>query len=190
MNQLLKTNDSSELELIAEKARESFIIENDSLYQLLADEANKSPSLMARLFPSELEREKQALTVQRVRSLVGKKEQLMDVYFKVKLEIARQEGEALIQTTGVHLRTELAKFVTAKIDEMDTAILTSRQIMMAKMQPHIDAIEKYQNYPMLYEPAKKSIENQIVSYMDTIDELLNGFRDSLKAGTTRIHSSF
>lgn len=178
------------LELIANKIRDSVIAENDDVYQLLTNEVNQSPSLMARLFPSAMQREKQALTVQRVKSLASKKEELMTLYFKVKLEMARQEGDTLIKAAGAHLKTELAIFVTTKIDEMDSAILTSREKVMAKMKPHIDAIEQYKDYPMLYIPAKKSIDSQIVNYMSTIDELLDGFRNSLTSETTRAHHNF
>lgn len=183
-------NYPQDLEALANKIRESVIAENDDVYKLLTDEVNKSPSLMAKLFPSAMQKEKQELTIQRVRNLASKKEELLTLYFKVKLEMARQEGDVLIKATGSHLKTQLAIFVTAKIDEMDSAILVSRENVMRKMKPHIDSIEQYKDYPMLYEPAKKSIDNQIINYMSTIDELLDGFRNSLKTETTRDHHRF
>ena len=187
---IAEKNYPQDLEALSNKIRESVIAENDDVYKLLTDEVNKSPSLMAKLFPSAMQREKQDMTIQRVRNLASKKEELLTLYFKVKLEMARLEGDVLIKATGSHLKTQLAIFVTAKIDEMDSAILISRENVMRKMKPHIDSIEQYKDYPMLYEPAKKSILNQIINYMSTIDELLDGFRNSLKTETTRDHHRF
>ncbi len=191
MNQnITEKNYPKDLEALSNKIRESVIADNDDVYNLLTDEVNKSPSLMATLFPSEMQREKQSMSIQRIKSLASKKAELMTLYFKVKLEMARLEGDVLIKATGSHLKTQLAIFVTAKIDEMDSAILVSRENTMRKMKPYIDAIEQYKDYPMLYDPAKKSIDNQIINYMCTIDELLDGFRNSLKTETTRSDWSF
>ena len=184
------SNYPQKLDVIAQKVKESIIAENDDIYILLNEEANKSPSLMARLFPTALQKEKQHIVLKRSQNLAAEKEKLIDLYFKVKLEQARIEGETLIKATGVYLKTELTFFVTTKIDEMDTAILASRERVMAKMKPHIDTIEQYKDYPMLYEPAKQSIQNQIVSYMGTIEQLLDDFRNSLRSETQRINQSF
>lgn len=156
------------------------IAEDDHGIELLASELNQSPSLAKRLFPTELESTQQQITVEQIRSLASKKEQMMDMYFKIKMEMARAEAETLIAATRIDLVTGLTHFVTAKIDEMDSNILDSRSTVMKKMLPHLQEVETYKDFPVLYEPAKKSVSNQISNYMDTIDELLNGFRACLR----------
>lgn len=184
MNNMVSENYPKHLASIANKIRESVIAENDNVYQLLAEEANRSSTFMRILFPSEVQRERERLTKERLKTLASKKEELLDLYFRVKLEMARVEGETLIKAAGSHLKTELAVFVTRKIDEMDEAIMQSRERTVAKLKPHIEMIEQYRDFPMLYGPAKDSVNNQILNYMRTLDELLDGFRNSIKSEIT------
>ena len=184
------TYSSQNLDNVANAIRSTVIQEDDEVFELLASELNKSPSLAKRLFPSELEIASEKITVERIRSLAAKKDMMMDSYFKLKIEMARAEGEALLAANKTHLITDLTRFVTAKIDEMDNNILESRSKVMKKMLPHLQELEEYKDFPMLYEPAKVSVSNQIKNYMDTVDELLNSFRLCLKNSTTESHSDF
>src|ERR1017187_6299182 len=75
--------------------------ENDAVMQTAVERINKNPGLIARLFPNAFEKEEQRITLDRMRTLYSKKKEFFELYTAIQLDLARQQGNALIASMGM-----------------------------------------------------------------------------------------
>ncbi|MFJ1542254.1 hypothetical protein ACIODS_27320 [Micromonospora chalcea] len=142
-------------------------------------EAMKGSGVFQRLFPSRYQKETQELAVQTLRQFGAAKREFIEVFTRTQLEIARKRADALIATQGMHLQTQLARFAAERIQDLNETINAALERFMSQMAPQFDMIERFQNRPELYEPARRSLNHQIKVYFDSTSALLNGFNESL-----------
>lgn len=144
-------------------------------------EAANRRGLWQRMFPTQFERERQRIGVQNLRQLSDSRRELLEVYTRTQIEIARKRADALIAAQGMHMQTELTRFANEKITLLNTAVNEGRERFLNAMAPQLDMIEQFRGRPELYEPAYKSVNQQIKVYFESTDMLLNGFAQSLSA---------
>ena len=137
--------------------------------------------ILRRLFPNEVEREKQRIAVSSMRQLAQSRKDMLAIFTFAQMEIARKRAETLIAAQGVAMQAELAKFAYRKIAELNDTLNGSREKFLADMDPQLDIVERYAHRPQLYAPAQRSIDRQITSYFETTDILLEGFTSSLRS---------
>lgn len=181
-NQLARTDGNiSELSDIAGKMREYIKSEDEGVLRSIVETTNKSRSLIDRLFPSAFDEEHKQITLDRMRTIYAKKKQYFELYTEVQLEIARKQGDALVASVGMDLQAKVATFATQKILELNGTVGESRERFLERMLPQLTNLDKYKATPILYDPAYKSIQDQIKIYFDAIDQLLRGFNDALSS---------
>lgn len=168
------------LKQIANAMQQYVSTENEAALQTALDKINQKPDLMARLFPTVLEKEKRLAILQRMRSMGRANEELFDLYTKVQLEIARIQGDALVASVGVNLQKNLTAFVTEKIGEITKTFIESKQSFMEDMRSQIENIESYKDIPRLYQPSLQSLDRDIKIYYESIFKLQQGFIDALE----------
>lgn len=181
MNQIATRESVSvnDLNAIAGKLQSYAGIQNDAILAEVTEALNKRPSLLARLFPSALEKERGRITVQSMRLLYENKERFFKFYCDVKLEVAKRLANALISSVGMDLQTKLAKFAHDRIDELTEAIALNRKAFLERMRPQLESLDQYKNFPELFEPARSSMVKEIEIYFESISALLQGFIDNL-----------
>lgn len=146
--------------------------------QAALEAANKR-GLMQRMFPTQFERQRQRIGVQSLRQLAESKRELLEIYTSTQIEIARKRADALIAAQGMHMQAELTRFANDKIALLNSTINGSRENFLESMEPQFVKLEQYQHRKELYEPAYRSVNQQITVYFEATDMLLNGFVQSL-----------
>lgn len=162
-------------------AMKSFIKEeSEAALESAVRRLNDKPGLLNRLLPSAYQREAQQTAAVQLRQVAANKHAMLALYSEVQLEIARQEGDALIASVGMDTQTKLTKFAMAKIAELATTIHASQAEFESHYGPRKSQIETYKDdHPELYERAMQSLKEQFDTYFDTTDELFRGFKAAL-----------
>jgi hypothetical protein len=170
-----------ELKQISVAVQQYVSTENEVALQTALDKINQKPQLIARLFPSALEKEKQRTILQRMRSMGRANEEMFKLYTEVQLEIARKQGDALVASVGMNLQTKLTTFAAERIDEITETVDGSRQRFMERMRPQFQNVESYKDIPELYQPALQSVKREVTTYFESISKLLEGFIEALES---------
>jgi hypothetical protein len=168
-----------ELEEISTGMQEYIRAANLESRQAALDTPNRR-GLMQRLFPTQYERERQRVGVQAIRQLSESKRELLEVFTRTQIEIARKRADALIAAQGMHLQARLARFANEKIHDLNSTVNESRERFLREMDPQFDIVERYQHRPELYNPAHASVNHQIEVYFASTAALLDGFIRSLR----------
>ena len=180
MDNLVTVPMVDELNGIAQKLQELIGVERDELLEEVAAQLNKKPSLVARLFPSPIEKERTLLTVQTLKMLYADKEKLFRFHSAIKFEVAKLYATTLVASVGMGLQTKLAKFAQLQIDELGATIGQSRKAFIQNIMPQLKELEQCDQFPVLKELARLSIENEMKIYFTTINTLLEGFIQNLR----------
>jgi hypothetical protein len=187
MTQALASLDGATPEEFGAVARaiQSYIkTEDDNVLLTVAEKIDERPGLRARFFPTELEQEERRLTVDKLRSIAASREGMYKLYTDVRLDVARRQADALVQSVGVGLQGQLASVVLTEMDRITLIIGRSRSHFMAAIAEQEDEIGKYQDRPTLHQAALKALQNQQDKYFATLEELLEGFLSMLKSRIT------
>lgn len=174
--------DLMELEQIS-AGMQDYIRAANAESQKSALEALSRRSVWQRLLPSPVDKEQMRVGVQSIRQLGESKRELLEVYSRAQIEIARKRADALIAAQGMHLQGQLTLFASGRIEELNNTINKSRERFMESMAPQFTMIERFQERPELYEPAYEAVNQQISVYFQSTAALLQGFVQSL---TTRV----
>lgn len=170
----------SELSEFAGEIQKFVNEENEAAMADLLERMDRRPGLMSRLLPTPVEKEQNRVAVQRLRNLAGSKEAMLALYTELHMEIARQQGDALIASVGMHLQAQLASFATAKMDELQVTIEESRSRFLTRYAPQKAEIEQVrEEHPELYERARENLMMQLDGYFQTLEALLKGFQAAL-----------
>lgn len=187
-NKLSKLDSSSiaELQTISNDVKKYVDTENDAMLQVALEKINQKPNLWQKLFPGKFQKMQEELTMNKMQSIYKAKDQMFALYTGIQLEIARQQGDALIAATGMHLREQLTKFAETKISSMSETLDKSRTEFAARMKTQLQNIENYKDFPELSEPYHQSLKDEISIYFSFIKELLDGFRETLNKKVVEI----
>lgn len=190
MDKLAKLDSSSiqELQMISDNVRKYVDTENDATLQIALQKINQRPGLLRTLFPGKFEKLQSQLTLEKMQSIYEAKEKMFILYTGIQLEIARQQGDALIAATGMHLREQLTQFAASKIDSMSITLERSRQSFVERLKMQLVNMENYRDFPELVEPYHQSLKDEINIYFSTIKELLDGFRSALNRKVIELDS--
>jgi hypothetical protein len=168
-----------ELEQVSSSMQE-YIRAANSESREAALEAMNRRGVMQRLFPTQYEKERQRIGVQTLRQVSEAKRELLDVFTRTQIEIARKQADVLIATQGVNLQTQLARFASEKIQDLNSTINAARERFLNEIAPQFDMVERFQNRPEIYKPAYDSLLHQIDVYFSHNAALLDGFNQSLR----------
>ncbi len=108
-------------------------------------------------------------------------EEFRNIYAILEFEVAKKQSDALLVSAGMNLQAKLTAFAAEKIDEISETIGQSRVKFMSRIKAQLEKLEEYKEFPDLYEPARQSVKEEISTYFDSIDSLLAGFLEALKA---------
>lgn len=175
----LESSSIAELQNIAKDVKKYIDTENDATLEMAMQKINQMPNFFQKLFPSKFQKMQENLTMRKMQSVYDAKERMFEIYTGIQLEIARQQGDALIAATGMHLRDQLTKFAEARIRSLTETLEISRNEFSARMKRQLLNIENYEDFPELAEPYHQSLKDEISIYFSSIKDLLEGFREAL-----------
>lgn len=136
--------------------------------------------ILARLFPSKVERARSALAVEDMRQHAAFKNELMGLYQRFQVEKAKQHADALLATLGIELQTQLAAFATVKIQELQQTLNAGEQRFANEMKAFYNDLENYRDCPPIYDKLAESFTYRVATFFEVNKTLLDGFVAALK----------
>jgi len=180
-NKLARLDSSSiaELQEIANDVKKYVDTENDATLEMAMEKIGEKPNFFQRLFPTKFQKMQNDLTMRKMQSVYQAKERMFEIYTGIQLEIARQQGDALIAATGMHLQDQLTKFAAAKIDSMTDTLEGSMDSFMQKMYRQREKVDQYKKFPDLADRYEQSLKKEQETYFTFVEQLLENFKDTL-----------
>ncbi len=168
--QLTNLDDTSvgELQEVSNSIKKYVDEENDNTLQYALKKINHDPNLLQRLFPSKFDKMYSGLAMKQVQNVFEAKERMFEIYTGIQLEIARQKGDTLIATTGMHLQEQLTLFAETKIFSVSSSLESSRNDFMGRMKRQLQSMDEYKDFPELSEPYHKSLKDEIRTYFSFV----------------------
>ncbi len=153
-------------------------------------EMNRRSGLFGIMFPGKFLKEHEQLAIQNMKDVFQSRQELMQVYLNVQIELTKNQGQMIIKSKlqyyegelsqkAMQIKTDLMKFAEAKKNEISSVLERSRIDFMERMDRQDKEVEKYKHNARLYKRMKKSLNNEMEIFISTIDELLKGFKKSL-----------
>ena len=180
-NKLSKLDSSSieELQDISKNVKEYVNTENNAMHQAALAKINQQPTFLQKLFPTRFQKMQQEFMIQNIQNIHNAKEQMFALYTGIQLEIARQQGDALIASTGMHLQDHLTNFAASKIDSLTDTLEKSMNSFMEKIYRQRGSVENYNKFPDLADRYEQSLKKEQEIYFSSIEQLLENFKDTL-----------
>jgi len=180
--QLARLNNSSiqELQEIGQSVQKYIEIQDDATFNLALEKMNQKPNFWQKLFPDKYQKIQQEITINRIQNMHKVREQMFAIYTSVQLEVARQQGDAIIASVGMELQDRLTKFAEAKITSMSETLEKSRTEFVERLDRQQKNVEKYSHNPRLAKAYEQSLADEENMYFDFIKQLLDAFKDTLK----------
>ena len=164
---------------------------NSDAIQAVELELKRRPGVFSILFPGRILKENEELQIQNMKDMYKMRQNLLNAWINVKLEMTKNQGEMIIekqcQTYGQELKTQDLKHLTELTDlaakkraEIQETLLKSQKDFSERIDDHMKDAEVYKKTnKVLYKALQDSFAKQIETFMRTTDELLNSFIDSL-----------
>jgi hypothetical protein len=176
---------AGDLQSISSAFRDHLRHEDDTTLSTAVETINHRPGLLARMFPGRVAQAQQQITVAQLRALAARRSAMLELVTEVELEIARKQGAALIQANAMGLQKQLADYAVQQIDGLTNNIRGNRKIFLDAFTQHEDDIETYRDHERTYLRAQQSLDHELNTYFDTLDELLSGFKKALETRLSR-----
>lgn len=80
-------------------------------------------------------------------------------------------------------------FAQKKLDDINKNLDARRNKLLARMLPQLENIEN-KKFPALYTPALQFINHEINVYFESMDKLLDGFKNALESRVMHARENF
>ena len=164
---------------------------NDESLEAVALELRRRPGLFGIIFPGRILRESEELTIQKMKDMYKTRQTLFETYTNVMVEQIKNQGQMLIKSKlqgyegelsqqAMQIQTNLTEFSQVKLAEIQNTFARSRANFAERIDKQMKDAEKYKGNTVLYAKLNANLEKEIDTFFGTIEELLDGFRESLK----------
>jgi hypothetical protein len=133
--------------------------------------------LFQRLFPTRLDKVLADSELNLARTESQLSERLLKLATDLKLEAAREVGDAWVKSLKVDVRQAFIAFITERYDALCNVIEQRRVEFGTRTRERYQTLEKYRDIPPLAGRYEASINKDIEDYLDWLDSLLARFRD-------------
>lgn len=181
-----------DLQVVSAKMKEYVSTESEAVLEVITEKLNERPGLIGALFPSKVKKEHDKLTIQKMKNLFEARENMLSVYTNTQIELARKAGDKMIESKimqydgelieqAMIMQKNLTSLAQININEMSEVFKKSRESFSDRRIEQLTKFHKIKDIdPTGYQSQIKSLDTEQVIFMETIDDLLNGFKDSLK----------
>lgn len=188
-NQLSKLGENSlqDLQSISESIKNYVDRENDVVLQTVVEKIKTNENMLQKLLPNKTTRVYKKMLTEKMYNVFKSQEHMFEIYTEIQIEIARQQGDALIAATGMQLRDSLSKFANQKINSLKNTLEESREGYMESISRQLDNAERYKKHKELYEDLKESIRFEWKQYFGFVENLIVGFREALNSKVSELN---
>lgn len=189
----LSVNQTTEddLQEVSNKMRQYVNTESENLLEVIKDKINERPGLFGVLFPGKVKKEHDKLTIQKMKNLFEAREDMLAAYTNTQIELARKAGDKMIeakviqysaenQELAMQKQTELTAFAQLKINDMSANFEESRIPFGARRKRQMIDAEQYKDDDYYFKRLIKNLNKESDVFFDTIEDLLNGFKEAMK----------
>ena len=183
-------NDSDTLQVLAHNFKAMIENRSDEATAAVEFELRRRPGLIGLLFPGRILKENEEFAIQNMKDVYQTRQEMFKAYVNIQMEILRIEGQMIIKSKlqkyegalsqqAMQIRTDLTEFSQRKIAEMMDTFDRSTTAFAERIDRQTKEAEKYKDNEFLYEGLRKNLQKEAEMFFSTIDELLNGFKESL-----------
>lgn len=147
------------------------------LSQNLAEFVSRRRSFLHKLFPTKLDKVLSDSQLNMARNECELNECLLKLATDLKLEAAREVGDAWVKSLKVDVRQRFIAFITERHAALQLTIEQRRVEFGAHTRQRYQTLETYKDMPALAARYEKAINDDIEHYLDWLDQLLGRFRD-------------
>ena len=185
------TNDTEMLKAMTTSMKEFVATRNAKVLSQMCEKLDKNPSLLEKIFPGPLKKEFERLRKEELKDVHNAQKLIMGAYTQSVIKIAEQEGNAIIEAQAelydrklksikMANHKELAALAQQCVNEMTETFKKSTTEFLERRDGLIKELEKYKNDTFIHDRVTKNLDSQATMFLDTIDDLLLGFRNTLK----------
>ena len=153
-------------------------------------EMRRRSGLLGIMFPGRILKENEQLAVQNMKDVFQSRQQLMEAYINVQLELTKNQGKMIIKSKlqhyegqlsleAIQINANLGVFSQKKIAEMTETFARSRMDFAERLDRQHKEAEKYKGNEFLYEKLIKNLNKETEVFFTMVEELLDGFIKSL-----------
>jgi hypothetical protein len=143
----------------------------------LEEFVNRRRSFLRHLFPTRLDKILADSQLNLARNDCELNERLLKLASDLKLEAAREVGDAWIKSLKVDVRQRFIAFITERYSTLQLTIEERRIEFGAHTRGRYQTLESYSDMPALARRYEQSINDDIERYLEWLDQLLARFRD-------------
>ena len=184
-------NSSDSLKVLADNFKAMIENRSDEAAQAVDFELRRRPGLIGLLFPGKILKENEEFAIQNMKDVYQSRQEMFKAYVNIQMEILRNEGQMIIKSKlqkyegelsqqAMQIRTDLTEFSQRKIAEMMDTFDRSTASFAERIDRQTKEAEKYKDNESLYDGLNKNRQKQMDMFFSTIEELSEGFRESLK----------
>jgi ribosomal protein L44E len=142
----------------------------------LEEFVNRRRSFLHRPFPTKLDKVLADSQLNMACNECELNERLLKLATDLKFEAAREGGDAWIKSLKVDVRQRFIAFITERYAALQLTIEQHRVAFGSQMKQRYETLDTYRDMPALACRYEKSINDDIESYLDWLDQLLARFR--------------
>jgi hypothetical protein len=187
---VLDENSTLDLKSVTPKMKEFIINSNEVILSEIQDKLRQRPGLVGVLFPGKLQREYDKLSVQKMKDSYAIQKLMMDAYTNSLIEQAKKESdmaialrveqyENVLKAVKINNRKQLTAIAQTCINEMSATFEQSRIAFGERRERQIKDVERYKKDEFYYKKLKQNLNKEAEIFLDTIGDLLQGFKDAL-----------
>jgi hypothetical protein len=143
----------------------------------LEEFVNRRRSFLHRLFPTRLDRILADSQLNLARNECELNERLLKLATDLKLEAAREVGDAWVKSLKVDVRQRFVAFITERYSALQLTIEQRRVEFGTHTRERYKTLETYRDMPALGRRYEQTIADDIERYLEWLDQLLTRFRD-------------
>jgi hypothetical protein len=179
--QLSKLDETSVSELTAVSGAMQTYIQSSTVEarQNAVELLGQQGKVMRRLFPNELTRTQNQIAIAGMRQVAEGKAELLGLYMRTQIEIAKKQADALIAAQGIRIATILARYADEQFSELSQTLMESQSRFRREMKPRLQELDEYKDFPELRDPSYNAILHHIETYFSSCESLLNRFKAAL-----------
>jgi len=158
---------------------------NNQTRQEALEAMEQNVSLVQRLLPSAVERERRKIAIQDMRQLAESRRAMLRLCVSSQIELARMKADELVKIQGMEIVTRISTFANQKPLELEATLVASQNMFLETIEPQFEKLENYRHRPELYEPARQSLQHMIDTYAESNRRLLDGFKEAISNRTSQ-----
>ena len=191
LSNLNTSTEEEDLQVVSDNMKEYVSTENETALKVITKKLNQRPGLIGILFPNEIKKKYDELTIQKMTDLFKAREDMLAVYTNTQIELARKASAKMIESRimrydselskqGMQIKADLNEFVRIKLNEISCSSEKTNISFGKRRARQMEDAEKYKSDKFYYDRLKQNLEKEASIFFDMNEALLEAFKDALQ----------